>query len=224
MDTWRKEKYRLIADLVADEYHPDHIDRFRSLQEKYPHDGILRSACQVWIATIYQMNGKTTEALNLYERLLDDHEQLGGYFASVLLNTLKLLVSEGQRDEAHAMFSRYLHSDELHNFARLALISWYVENFEASEEELQTFRPLIDEVARQMGVTLSGMQMKSEILNLKQIDRESNHEYSRLQIALQHKGKEERAADLRQYIDKDPIPFYKNLAQQMLDGLEGEEG
>ena len=126
MDTQTEEKYRLIADLVADEYNPDHIERFRSHQEKYPHDGVLHCACQVWIATIYQMNGKTTEALNLYERLLDDHEQLGGYFASVLLNTLKLLVSEGQRDEAHAMFSRYLQSDELHNFARLALISWFM--------------------------------------------------------------------------------------------------
>jgi tetratricopeptide (TPR) repeat protein len=219
MDTQTEEKYRLIADLVADEYNPDHIERFRSLQEKYPHDGVLHCACQVWIATIYQMNGKTTEALNLYERLLDEHEQLGGYFASVLLSTLKLLVSEGQRTEAQAMFGRYLHSDELHNLAKLALISWYVENYETSEEELQTFRPLIDHIAQEMGVTINGMHLRNEIVNLKEIDHASNREYARLQISLRHKRNDEKMAALKKFIATDPIPFYKNLAQQLLDGL-----
>lgn len=223
-DEKTKLKYELISKLTKDGFKLSYLEKLSNLGKSFPDDHDLEVECMVWMATIYEENDLTNEALTMYETILDMDHSAGQYLFVVLMNTMKLLFAQGNHEKSRAIFENYFDSPEIHFIAKLNLLAWHVETFDTTPSNMEQVRHSIDLIATKLGVACGGADMREEIMNLKRIHGESNRRHTEFEVGLKGKNKNEAIASLEKYIEADPIPFYKQMAKDSLVRLSGIQG
>lgn len=227
-DQKRADKYEVISQLARERFPLWGIDKLKELQQKYPNDPRLQMECSVWIATVYEENGHRREALAIYEEAIRQPDLLGGLLPSLLPTVLKMWTGAGRLEEAVALFKQLIHHNNVHFMSRLSVLAWYARDGRASSAEIESFRPMLSGISEELGVSLTSDDSRSNILNLEKLNLASNHKHMQYQLSLNGKSKDERIALTREYLDSNPIPFYRKLAertqQQIVDNRETEYG
>jgi hypothetical protein len=213
-----KSKYKVISAVVAAKYNLCFISEFNDLKRRYPDDIRFARECDGWISLIYQKNNLLNEALAINRSLLKDPELLETSLVNIVFNTLTMLAEKEDLPEAEIAFFNFIDSKQINWQGKLGLFHWYTQNFE-TDDKLKPYQHLISSIAFELGLPFNKENIRENILLLDGANRSANLKHMELMLNLQSKDKAGKVKMVDEYINSNPIKFYRNLAEELLTAI-----
>jgi len=217
LQTW----HRLLQNIVTGKYSMLFISELEAIKSQYPLEEEIQVECEIWKAKIYSMNGFKNKAQQIYGQLIDKPILLSGYFASVLLEYLKLLHRVGNVDMAERIFKGKIHSKQLSFVHHIELFTWYIGPLDPLEDDLRLYSYMYTSIENTLGYWSDKVTLRERILDLNRTHQIVVGQYTLLMLSCTKKTNDEIEEMVNNFLSSNPPRYYRKLAQQLIKNLEG---
>jgi tetratricopeptide (TPR) repeat protein len=188
----------------------------------------LKKKCDLWIAQVYEEQGRYDEALSIYDSLSQSPAPEHLWFITRQTDVVRVLHMMKKHEDACSRVEITLdRQTNSTSFDILRLLIQYVDVLEAIKKDFPLkHRTLIEKLVDDLSIRIDGFDLSQstsicELIRLiHQENRNANKRYARLVIELDAiEDDNEAISILEKYVSEESFEFYRNLAIEELSAI-----
>jgi hypothetical protein len=222
-----EEYHKLVLQIAKSNYALSFFHDIEKFCEKY--FPVLENKSFIWkcrsmASFILEKNQRWEDALVINKKLLYEIPSNNPFYSNLLQRTAEALVQTGKNEEAYLLVENHLQKKPESSFDVLNLLRWYVEHMNANEKRLlEKFTSAVKTISKDLGITISGKDIKEDILHLSSENKLANRKYSELILSFKGLPMEGKIKRLESFIKDTRVGYYQQMAKKNIRSYQDKK-